>query len=50
MNWMNLWMKLFGRGELFGVNMGFWVALGLVALIVLLMNLLFWNMPAKKSL
>lgn len=49
MNWMSLWMKLFGRSELFGINMGFWVALGIVALIVLLMNLLFWNMPAKKS-
>lgn len=49
MNWMNLWMNIFGRGEYLGINMGFWVSMSVVALIVILMNIVFWNMkPARK--
>lgn len=44
MNWKMVWMKLFGTIELFRLNMGFWVSLGLVCVIVILMNLIFWNM------
>lgn len=48
MNWMNLWMKLFGTSELFGLNMGFWVAMAVVLLIVIVMNVVFWSMKPKK--
>lgn len=48
MNWTNMWMDFFGTTTLWGVNMGFWVAIGVVFLIVVLMNLLFWGMKPKK--
>lgn len=47
MNWTNLWIKLFGTTALFGLNIGFWVAMAVVVLIVILMNVVFWNMKPK---
>ena len=49
MNWVNLWMKLFGRTEFLGVNMGFWVSMAVVVLIVILMNVVFWSMKPKEK-
>ena len=49
MNWTMLWLKLFGTTTLWGLNMGFWVSLGTVLLIVILMNALFWSLkPAPR--
>ena len=49
MNWNMLWLKLFGTTTLWGLNMGFWVSLGTVLLIVILMNTLFWSLkPASR--
>ncbi len=48
MKWTELWLRLFGTTELFGLNMGFWVALAAVAAVVIAMNLLFWGMEPKK--
>ncbi len=50
MNWMNLWMKLFGRGELLGLDMGFWVSMIVVAIIVIVMNVVFWSMKPKTDI
>ena len=47
MNWTNLWRELFGRTEFFGIDMGFWVAMAAVLLLVLLLNVLFWGMKPK---
>ena len=47
MNWKELWMTLFGTTEWFGLNIGFWVALAAVLLI--LMNVLFWSMKPKTD-
>lgn len=44
MNWVNIWMKLFGTTELFGLNMGFWISIAVVAVIVIIMNVVFWKM------
>lgn len=50
MNWTMIWMKLFGTTAWLGIDMGFWAALAGVALIVLLMNVVFWSMkPAPKK-
>ena len=49
MDWKTLWMNLFGTTEFAGLNLGFWVAMGVVALIVVLMNLVFWCMPKKRG-
>lgn len=50
MNWKELWMTLFGTTEWLGLNMGFWVALAAVLLIVILMNVLFWSMKRKRKI
>lgn len=42
MNWKMLWMHLFGTTQFLGIDFGFWVAMGLVLLIVAAMNLVFW--------
>lgn len=50
MTWTKLWLDLFGT-TLWGINMGFWVALAAVALIVIGMNVVFWSMkPLAKTL
>ncbi len=49
MNWINFWMKLFGTTEFLGLNMGFWVSMIAVAMIVILMNAVFWGMKPKKK-
>jgi len=36
MNWKELWMTLFGTCEWLGLNMGFWVSMAVVLLIVIL--------------
>ena len=48
MKWTELWIKLFGTTEYLGLNMGFWVSLALVLLIVFLMNVVFWGMKPRK--
>ena len=49
MNWKELWMTLFGACEWFGLNMGFWVAMAAVILIVILMNVVFWGIKPKNK-
>ena len=49
MIWSKLWMDLFGCTSLFGIDMGFWVAMSLVLLIVILMNAVFWGMKPKED-
>ena len=46
MNWNALWLKLFGTNSFLGINMGFWVAMAVVCLIVILMNAIFWGMKS----
>ena len=49
MNWTDIWMKIFGRTEALGLDMGFWVSMIVVALIVVAMNIIFWSMKPKSS-
>lgn len=49
MTWTTIWIRLFGTTTLLGLDMGFWVALAVVALIVILMNVVFWTMCPKKD-
>ncbi len=46
-NWIALWMKMFGTTKLLGLNMGFWVSMAVVALIVIVMNVVFWSMKPQ---
>lgn len=50
MNWNNIWITLFGTPQWLGLSIGFWVSLAVVALIVIVMNLVFWGMKPKKFL
>lgn len=47
MTWTTLWITLFGTDYFAGLNIGFWVAIAAVLLLVLLMNLIFWGMKPK---
>lgn len=49
MNWKELWMTLFGTTEWLGLNIGFWVAMAVVLLIVIVMNVVFWTMKPKAD-
>ena len=50
MNWQKIWMSLFGRTTLMGIDMGFWVSMGISLLVALAMNAVFWNMkPFQKK-
>ena len=50
MNWKDIWMTLFGTADLFGLNIGFWMSMAVVALIVVVMNVFFWGRkPQKKT-
>ena len=49
MNWTAIWLKLFGTASLLGIDMGFWAAMGVILLIVVLMNAVFWGMKPKKE-
>lgn len=49
MNWQEIWLNIFGPGRWLGLDKEFWIAMSVVALIVILMNIIFWGMPTKKS-
>ncbi|MCI6675779.1 MAG: hypothetical protein MSG78_02550 [Clostridiales bacterium] len=49
MNWTKLWLTLFGRTDIWGLDMGFWVSMLVVILIVVIMNIVFWNMKPKNK-
>lgn len=48
MNWTSIWLKLFGTTSFLGIEMGFWIGIAIVLLIVILMNIIFWMMKPKK--
>lgn len=49
MNWINIWNELFGTTSLFGIDMGFWVGMSGVCLIVIVMHVVFWGVGPKKK-
>ena len=50
MKWSNLWMKIFGTTSWLGIDMGFWVSMGISLLVAVIMNVVFWSMkPYKKK-
>ena len=49
MNWATIWMNLFGVTSFLGINMGFWIGMAVVLLIVVLMNVVFWSMKPQRT-
>lgn len=47
--WTNLWMTLFGTSTWLGLDVGFWVSMTLVTLVVVIQNIVFWKMKPKKK-
>ena len=50
MTWTTIWMDLFATTSFLGIDMGFWVAMAVVSLIVILMNVVFWGMKPKSQI
>ena len=48
MNCNKIWMPLLGTCEWLGLNIGIWVSMAVVVIIVILMNVVFWSMKPKK--
>ena len=46
-HWTAVWMSLFGSTTFLGLDMGFWVSMGISLLVAILMNLVFWGMKPK---
>lgn len=49
MNWKELWLSLWGTTEFLGVDMGFWMAMAMIVLIVIVTNLVAWSLRPKSS-
>ncbi|MCD7893877.1 MAG: hypothetical protein LUG60_09275 [Erysipelotrichaceae bacterium] len=47
MNWLDLYMKYFGTTTLFGIDLGFYITMFIVLVIVILMNVIEWNLKPK---
>ena len=47
MNWSKIWMTIFGTTTWLGIDMGFWVSMGITLLITILMNVVFWGLKPK---
>lgn len=49
MKWMVFFSDWLGRTEFFGVDLGFWVGMAVVLLLVFLMNMAAWSRGPKKE-
>lgn len=47
-NWNELWIKIFGTDLWLNIDIGFWISMAVTAIIVVLMNVVFWNMKPLK--
>lgn len=49
MNWKDVWLTLFGTTQWLGLDVGFWVSMAVVVLIVIIMNVVGWGMKPKSA-
>ncbi|MDD4849175.1 MAG: hypothetical protein PHO10_00595 [Gemmiger sp.] len=49
MVWTNIWLRLFGTTTLLGINLGFWAAMAVCVLVVVVMNAVFWGLKPKRD-
>nr|WP_074616206.1 conjugal transfer protein [Eubacterium maltosivorans] len=49
MNFNMLWISLFNTTELLGVNLGFWAAMLVCLLAVVVMNAVLWGLKPQKQ-
>lgn len=48
-NWNGIWMNLFGTTQWMGLDIGFWVALFVCLMVIVLMNIIVWGIYPNKS-
>lgn len=44
-----IWLTLFGSGEILGLARDFWLFMAAVLLIVVVMNIVFWGMKPQRT-
>lgn len=49
MDWKEIWIYIFGTTKWLGIDLGFWISLAFVCIIVVIMNLGFWLVKPKKN-
>ena len=49
MSWKTIWLQFFGTTELLGINIGFWAAMTVCVLVVIVMNAVFWGLRPKHE-
>ena len=49
MTWNEIWLDIFGTTTYWGVDMGFWLGMGISLLVAVLMNVVFWSMPPYRQ-
>lgn len=49
MNWAAIWLNLLGTTSILRIDMGFWVGMTAVLLIVILMNAVLWSAKPQKA-
>lgn len=49
MNLNHIWMNLFGTTQWFGIDIRFWVSMFVIAIVVVVMNVVFWGMKPKRK-
>ncbi len=47
--WDRFYMNVFGANDWMGLDMGFWVSMFVTCLVVVIMNVVFWNMKPKPK-
>ena len=49
MNWTSIWNSIFHTTTWGGIDIGFWVSMGISILIAILMNVVFWALKPKNN-
>lgn len=49
MKWLALFSQFIGRTKIFGIDLGFWVGMAAVLLLVCIMNLIVWSRKPKAE-
>lgn len=47
-NLNDIWKYFFGTTQWLGIDIGFWAAMLVCAVVVILMNIVFWGMKPKR--
>lgn len=49
MNWKMIWLSLFKTTTWLGIDIGFWISMGISLLVAIIMNVVFWSLKPKNN-